>query len=224
MSVHFAKIVQQTRLTFDQGNRQFASNFVYLQRLMDDLKLEDINISTEVMSRRAFEAPEKAPCTFIHIYECPVFSMSIFVLAENYTMPIHDHPRMYGLLKCLSGKIKVQSYTSVEDWSDVNVTPKTIQVDVNPARELNPEIPASILTPRESNYHEITAVDGAPGAFFDILAPPYDSSLPVFGKRKCSFYRRVQELSGSLILEKTPTPLHYYCDNIDYNPPHFLLN
>ncbi|XP_059615395.1 2-aminoethanethiol dioxygenase [Phlebotomus argentipes] len=220
MSVHFAKIVQQARLTFDQRNViQFASNFSCLQRLMDELKLEDIQVSPEVVSKRSFNVPEKAPCTFIHIYECPVFSMSVFILAENYTMPLHDHPLMHGILKCISGCVRVQSFSSIKDEPPSG----SVAVQMSQPKQLDASSPAAILTPKENNFHEITAIPGGgPGAFFDILSPPYDSPLPAFGKRKCSFYRKTQGLAGDLILERIPTPLHYYCDNVLYDPPQFL--
>ncbi|XP_055701176.1 2-aminoethanethiol dioxygenase [Phlebotomus papatasi] len=224
MSVHFARLVQQAKITFDQCNSvQFASNFASLQKLVDDLKVTDININPEIFSRRAFEVREKAPCSFVNIYECPIFSMSVFILAENYTMPLHDHPQMYGFLKCISGSVRVQSFTSIKDEPpiDNSSTLRTISVHVNQPKLLDSSSPASVLTPREGNFHEITAISGMPGAFFDILSPPYDSRLPTFGKRKCSFYRKTQ-ISGECILEKIPTPLHYYCDNIHYEPPPFL--
>uniref|UniRef100_A0A6B2EAK6 2-aminoethanethiol dioxygenase n=1 Tax=Phlebotomus kandelakii TaxID=1109342 RepID=A0A6B2EAK6_9DIPT len=223
MSVHFAKIVQQAKITFDQCNViQFAANFSSLQRLMDEMKLDDVQVSPEVVSRRSFDVPDKAPCTFIHIYECPVFSMSVFILAENYTMPLHDHPLMHGILKCLSGSVRVQSYSSVTGEAPSGATP-TIPVQMSQPKQLNSNSPAAILTPIENNFHEITALAGTgPGAFFDILSPPYDSPLPAFGKRKCSFYRKNRGLTGDLILERISTPLHYYCDNVHYDPPPFL--
>lgn len=73
-------------------------------------------------------------------------------------------------------------------------------------------MPATCLTPNESNFHEIQAVDGN-AAFFDVLSPPYDDE--VGGTRKCSFYRRVSgDIGGveKIFLEKIPAPYSYYCD------------
>uniref|UniRef100_A0A1L8DB51 2-aminoethanethiol dioxygenase n=1 Tax=Nyssomyia neivai TaxID=330878 RepID=A0A1L8DB51_9DIPT len=213
MSVHFAKIAQQAKQTFDPQNiRQFASNFLSLQKLVDDMKFDDIQVNPEVLSRRSFDVPDKAPCTYIHIYECPIFSMAVFILAENYTMPLHDHPAMHGLLKCIGGRIKVQSFTS-SDSSCRDMIP----VHVHTPKDFDASSPAAVLTPKEGNYHEISAI-GAPGAFFDILGPPYDSPLPPFGKRKCSYFRKINDLSGNWFLQKIPTPSHYFCDVLRITP------
>ncbi|XP_055686920.1 2-aminoethanethiol dioxygenase [Lutzomyia longipalpis] len=219
MSVHFAKIAQQARQTFDPHNiLQFATNFLSLQKLVDEMKFEDIQVNPEVLSRRSFDVPDKAPCTYIHIYECPIFSMNVFILAENYTMPLHDHPAMHGLLKCIGGRIKVQSFTSIA--SETAPSSKDMfPVHVNAPMDFNASSPAAVLTPNEGNFHEITAIaGGGPGAFFDILGPPYDSPLPPFGKRKCSYFRKINDLSGNWFLQKTPTPSHYFCDVIRITP------
>ena len=35
------------------------------------------------------------------------------LLREGEHIPLHDHPDMHGIIKCLSGRLKVTSYTKL---------------------------------------------------------------------------------------------------------------
>ena len=145
----------------------------------------------------------------------------MFIVRDSYTLPIHDHPRMMGILKIVSGSVQIQSYSKINSDSD------EIVVQTEPIQEIDSLDPVtSVLSPEKSNYHEITAIDGS-AAFFDILSPPYsDYSSEDEFKIHCSFYRKiiVDKDKQILKLEVIPTPDHYFCDVIKYNPPEFLLS
>lgn len=235
MSSILARIFQQAAVTFNTANRgDLQRNLGVLKSMVDKVKFSDLNLDERIVSKSFFSQPDKAPCTFVGIYEDPHFSMSVFVLAENYTMPSHDHPNMHGLLKAISGQLRIQSYTyDKDDPLDVldklyalnpNERPpakKSVHCRREPILEVDENSPAVLLTPDERNIHQITAI-GGPVAFFDILSPPYDTTIEARPqlKRKCTFFREAQSDSIAngvdVVLDKIPQPLNYYCDNVEY--------
>lgn len=137
-------------------------------------------------------------------------------------MPLHDHPRMLGILKVLSGKMKIQSYTKFHQQP----SPHSVLVEMQEPIILDQNSHASQLDEVNHNFHEISALEG-PAAFFDILSPPYsDSQDHRSNARHCQFYRKLMVDNTSerkiLKLEQIECPSHYYCDQVDYEKPEFI--
>ena len=238
MSHIFARVFKQAQITFDRNNQQIlARNLNLLKNLVSELSIIDLGLNPELASKRAFTSPDKAPCTYISIHENPEFTMSckkfqikikyiefnnlfilVFILRDSYTMPIHDHPRMNGILKIVSGSVRIQSYTRINPGNS------EILVKSEPLQEISAtDAVTSILSPEECNYHEITAIDG-PAAFFDILSPPYseyDYQNRDEHRRQCHFYSKSVKDSENQILKLDiiPVPSHYICDSVRYNFP-----
>lgn len=165
----------------------------------------------------------KAPCTFINICEKENFTMSVFVIGQNFTMPLHDHPRMCGILKCVFGRLRIQSYTRISGFGDTS----EIFVTKNEPKVLDSKSVASYLDENNSNYHEITALDG-PAAFFDILSPPYSDSTrdEDSSSRHCHFYRTLMFDNNPerkiVKLERIECPESYYCDSVAFDQPAYM--
>lgn len=196
MSALFARIVKQAFITFDQSNvSKFRSNFNALKSMVDLLTPNDLNLDPGLMQSNSFyNRPNKAPVTYLEIFEHETFTMSVFIVANRYTMPLHDHPG-FGMLKVISGTARIQSYSllNASDTSDLprSGLPRTVPVIKEALRDVSSTTECSVLTPTKGNIHEITAVGAEPAAFFDILSPPYESALSVYGPKKCSFFRRI---------------------------------
>lgn len=130
-------------------------------------------------------------------------------------MPLHDHPNMCGMLKVISGRLKVQSYSRLSPNDEVLVQAENVKI-------LTESSEASVLLPDVGNYHELTALDGRHAAFYDILSPPYSEE----DERHCTFYRKIKvDDSGNNVifrLIKTRTPSHYFCDTLNYEQPDFM--
>lgn len=241
MTSLFVKVVRQARLTFDaQNTANLRKNMEILALLVDKIQFEDFHLDLDLVSKRYFNTENKAPCTFVDILETDRLTMSVFIMAENYTMPLHDHPLMNGILKCIRGKIKIQSYSPhrPQDPAEVldvlyhlrpsHAERKHIICRKEEPKEIDVDSEAVLLSPNSANFHQISAI-GGPVAFFDILSPPYSTKIderPEFS-RKCSFFRELclsnneqsNSFSNLVTLEKIPAPLSYYCDNILYNLP-----
>ena len=63
--------------------------------------------------------------TYIDLFENSTASVGIFVLKRDaYTMPLHDHPSMYGFIKVIFGKIRgktMEESPKTFHFSDVGV-------------------------------------------------------------------------------------------------------
>lgn len=231
MSALLAKIFQQAVITFrPTNNLELPRNLETLKSLVDKIRYADLELDPRFITKSFFAQPEKAPCTFVRVYEDSLISMSVFIMAENYTMPMHDHPQMHGILKCIAGNLRIQSYSMdnakeeplnvLERLYTLNPTerppaPKYVHCRREPAIDVDETSPAASLTPGLRNIHQISAL-GGPVAFFDILSPPYNTLIDdrPHLNRKCTFFRVAEESpdSDQVLLEKIPQPLSYYCD------------
>lgn len=127
------------------------------------------------------------------------------------------------------GKLLVESYTASnreENVSGCNEYGTVIMATKEAPIELTNETNCATLSPDHCQFHRITSVEG-PAVFFDILTPPYESDIPVYGRRNCSYYRQVvlfdDEQFQHLGLEQIPTPSHFYCDTGYYQMPQSIL-
>lgn len=240
MSTLFARIVNQALITFEHENAStFKTNFNVLKQLVNQLTSKDLNLAPELFAASAFQnRPNRAPVKYIEILEHQTFTMSVFIMENKYTMPMHDHPG-HGLLRVISGKAHIQSYT-LEDVNSNNLRQdmpsQILRAIEEPAIEISVNNECAELYPKKCNIHQITAcsIGPTPAAFFDILSPPYESASSVYGPRKCLFYRKIplapsssqtaENTSQKVYLQRISAPNDYYCDNIYYNPPEFLTN
>lgn len=251
MSALFARIVKQAIITFERDNyAMFMQNFNTLKQLVDQLTTNDLHISPDLLNAKSFQSSTRAPVKYLEIFEHQTFTMSVFIVANKYTMPLHDHPG-HGLLRVISGTARIQSFTLERPMDNMPSNLLTV-IEETPS-EYSIKSECSILTPTECNIHEITATGYDPVAFFDILSPPYESALSAYGPKKCFFYRKVplkststgigvddsnsqnNSCSGTTAVDKSDpkkyaylqqirVPSHYYCDDIHYEAPKFLQN
>lgn len=188
MSALFARVVKQALITFERENyASFKSNFNVLKQLVDQLTSTDLNIPSELFGSNSFQQTSVAPVKYIEIFEHKTFTMSVFIVANKYTMPLHDHPG-HGLLRVLSGTARIQSYTLENPLQNA---PHILSAIEEAPIEFTAKNGCSVLTPTHRNLHEITAAGTSAAAFFDILSPPYESDLSIYGPKKCLFYRKV---------------------------------
>lgn len=190
MSALFARVVKQALITFErENNASFKSNFHILKQLVDQLTSNDLNIPSELFGSNSFQQTSScnAPVKYIEIFEHKTFTMSVFIVANKYTMPLHDHPG-HGLLRVLSGTARIQSYTLEHPLQNASHILSAIE---EAPIEFTAKNGCSILTPTQRNLHEITAAGTSSAAFFDILSPPYESDLSTYGPKKCLFYRKI---------------------------------
>lgn len=221
----------------DRFKKDLSVNMNKLKLMMDSLKSADLGFDKTV-KMLIWTKPNKAPCTYIEVFQNNSINMSIFVLKPGFRMPLHDHPQMHGLLKVISGAVHITSYSehplkevmkAVDAATRAKIEAKRLSQGEHKHRKLFAEITSSkicrdnsstcILTPTVSNYHEIQALD-TPAAFFDILSPPYDTLLQGIGPRRCHYYKVINEISTNLVeMEETSVPQCFFCDQAPYLGP-----
>lgn len=225
MSLLLHQIIRLARSTFDPKNLSTATqNYAKLKDLVDKLSINDINLPVSVLSGHsippAYKDGPPSPCAHVPLLEHPDVGISIFILAANEVMPLHDHPQMYGMLKAISGNLSIEGFTAIDDQQQ----PISVyRPDMQPLIVVRPEMPVMIrptteavtLSPSVGNFHKISAIDG-PAAFFDILSPPYNTKIPVYGSRPCTYYKSLTD-GQRVYLEQYECPEEFYCVPIAYN-------
>ncbi|XP_023336823.1 2-aminoethanethiol dioxygenase [Eurytemora carolleeae] len=189
------------------------------------------NNSSPSRKRRAH-----APCTYIKVAENSTISMGVFIVREGERIPLHDHPSMYGIIRCLQGKLKITSFTRKRTDVDVlNSLSSSYKRKIErgelflaeplPTLELTPESKPCFLDPVAGNIHQVESVDG-PAAFLDILSPPYNTDPDPASAdkqiRDCNYYRYLDgDVDGYRWLLLSDPPSSFYCDTELYQGPEF---
>ncbi|CAK5022566.1 unnamed protein product [Meloidogyne enterolobii] len=150
-----------------------------------------------------------------------LFEMSIFGFRfSGCYIPLHDHPKMFGFIRPLRGKVKVSSYS----WLDANEENKQFsqqrknnpnfnakpgyilrparyegQVILSPPTEKSSSLKMAILEPNMANLHTIEALDDG-ATFFDLLVPGYNNDKD----RTCFYYNIISDnnkkhLTGDIV-------------------------
>lgn len=222
LSSQIATVLRQAKTTFS-SKEFFYQNLEILKACLDKTSAEDVNLHPQFLTKELWQRPNKAPVTYVDIYEDYNVTIGIFILKPNMRLPLHNHPHMHGLIKVLGGTLKITSYS-------IN-TERTQQMDRAPSgphyvtAERSGEVLAGtqsdccILDPENKNLHEIESI-GGPAAFIDILGPPYETVIPGNGVRKCSYYRVIRELSPGVVrLQEVGSPNWYWTDSFPYTGP-----
>ncbi|CAG9856242.1 unnamed protein product [Phyllotreta striolata] len=209
-------ILQQSLVTFRSDPASFSAQMTTLAGLVEKITAEDLNFDIAFASAPADSDPTipVAPITYIHIFQDGVLSIGIFVLKADKTIPLHNHPDMYGLVKVLSGKVKIDSYSlnttktrEITNQETTNVPEGVVPKNIFPAECNSSEVCDSLskpclLEPHNKNIHEIRSVDGA-AAFLHVLAPPYAeaaAAAPEAAAKRCSFYAALRRLAPEVVL------------------------
>ena len=201
MASTIARIVKIATDTF-ANEISNSKHLTTLLPLVKSIKYLDLNFDLNLVDDAFMTRRTSAPISYVHISENFAVSCGIFVLRKNAHMPIHDHPKMHGIIKVIHGKIVVTSYTvrASDDLTGnerlfliqearkryAQPIPNPIILSVNSVEEriVDVEDEACVLTPSEGNVHKIFPFNGA-AAFLDILAPPYDH---INGSRVCHYF------------------------------------
>ncbi|CAL9132849.1 unnamed protein product [Musa textilis] len=159
-----------------------------LRSVLDAVMPADVGLSPNLPFFRDVGTGGPPPVTYLHLYECPKFSICIFCLPQGAVIPLHDHPAMTVFSKLLMGSMHIKSYDWVHDPRVSNQRIKsstgaslaklhTDAISVAPCE-------TSVLYPAAAgNLHCFTAVTSC--AVLDVLGPPYDDEQG----RACTYYR-----------------------------------
>lgn len=228
VSNHVTSLIRQAVTTFTCKADLFYQHLETLKELLDKTTARDVNLHPQFMSEALWLRRNKAPVTYVDIYEDCNLTVGIFILKPGMKLPLHDHPHMHGLIKVIAGAIKITSFSL--DTEKTKKFEKTFMPEDDVNRKLltaekSCELVAGIdsesclLEPNRRNLHEIESV-GGPAAFIDILSPPYETYIPNIGQRKCKYYKILKEVAPQIYnLEETGSPSWYWNDTFPYTGP-----
>lgn len=72
-------------------------NFEHLKSITNTMTAEDVYVNDKVLGFVKWQ--QMAPMSTIGVYEHEDINIAVFLLRDNVTLPLHDHPKMHGLLK-----------------------------------------------------------------------------------------------------------------------------
>ena len=104
------KVFQLAVATFNKAATTEASkkNLDMLVTQANKLRGTDVGLeSCSVFKPSQINPRQKAPVTYIPVAENKHISVGIFVIQEGQNIPLHDHPHMHGVIKCLKGTLKI---------------------------------------------------------------------------------------------------------------------
>lgn len=211
------RVARQALLTFrgSEDARAFMENHAKLRSLMAEVRAADLRLAPR---RAADGLPGPGPpVTYMHICESERFSMGVFLLRSGASIPLHDHPGMYGFLKVLYGTARISCFDRLERPPPPAQLGALRRCVLRSVGEYTEDSGTCVLFPDHDNLHQIDAVDG-PTAFMDVLAPPYE---PMDG-RDCHYYRLMTDAgrgAQEVSLMEIPQPSEFWCDSEPYPGP-----
>ena len=98
-------VVQSARRTFSRkfqkfvlNSEEFSASLNELKTLLDGLRACDVGLDKS-HALKSTAPSTTAPVTYIKIHEDQDVSIGIFVVKGGQKIPLHNHPKMHGLLK-----------------------------------------------------------------------------------------------------------------------------
>ncbi|PIA54080.1 hypothetical protein AQUCO_00900570v1 [Aquilegia coerulea] len=158
-----------------------------LQRILDNMKPEDVGLSSDLGFFNPRSAIKGTPSiTYTTIYQCKTFSLCIFFLPPTAVIPLHNHPEMTVFSKLLLGSMHIKSYDLVDSVTSDELT-QSSQLRLARMKADNvftAPCNTSVLYPTSGgNIHAFTAVTAC--AVLDVLGPPYSKD----DGRDCTYYK-----------------------------------
>nr|ACO14745.1 2-aminoethanethiol dioxygenase [Caligus clemensi] len=167
--------------------------------------------------REPFESHNGLPAYYVDIHEDQHLSIGIFFLNGSTKIPLHDHPHMTGIIKCIAGNLNIVSFSPLQELNDDNDPSSTIIALPHETLTLSSSSEPKMLTPNSRNIHEVQNTSKSSlAAFLDILTPPYnipDQSefSPNEGVRPCNYYEIVKKETDSVSLRIVEKPDEFIC-------------
>jgi len=163
-------------------------------------------------SPRRMAQASVAPVTYIKVVENPIVSIGIFIIREGQQIPLHDHPNMHGIIKCVQGQLRISAFSKKEtNFYDLAENLRTEKLkrkmesgeiflaETHLPINLSPDSKSCCLNPKSMNIHQVESVNGQ-AAFLDILSPPYNidpsPDQPDQQVRECNYYRVAETVGG----------------------------
>ncbi|MCO4781466.1 MAG: hypothetical protein KC646_04025 [Candidatus Cloacimonetes bacterium] len=148
-----------------------------LKEHLDQSTADSLDLTNKILAMN-----KKISWDKVSLYECEDFHVSMLMIPKGKKIPLHTHPGMHVISKCVWGHFLISCYDWCEEFPFSGIAKQTANEIVNAAT------PACVLEPKKDNIHQIIALEDC--AFINIETPPYDDEY-----RKISYLKVAEELS-----------------------------
>lgn len=83
-------------------------NFNKLRCLMNEITADDVHVDKNILDHVKLQPTP--PMYVIEIFENQDITIAVFLLKTGASLPMHDHPEMYGLLKVMIQLLKLNTH------------------------------------------------------------------------------------------------------------------
>ena len=144
-----------------------------------------LNQSTSVsldLQERIMKMDRSSGWDFEKLYESDELNICLLMVPKGNKIPLHTHPNMNVLLKCIWGHFLLSAYDWCEEFPFSGFAKQKCNKVVNGAS------PSTLISPTTNNIHQMIALEDC--AFLDIVTPPYNE-----GNQKISYLKITEEFS-----------------------------
>ena len=157
--------------------------------------------------------------TYLRLHAEEDFTVGAFVFDRGQTIPLHNHPGMTVLMRCLFGETRVKAYDFVDDAPWLSTDDARVERGrEHEARAATDEVVSAangaraatrVLYPTRANVHTLSALSAC--AMLEVQTPPYR----VGEGRDCHYFELVRAAaetgSENSILREIALPPDFVC-------------
>lgn len=110
----FIKIIEQAEKTFDSTPEHKPEDLHAFRKLVNDL---GIFFPSYFLSEELKESVTE-PCLLFNVYQSTFYTITLFILLNGTTIPVHNYPAETGFFKVLYGHLEINSFSNLEPFTD----------------------------------------------------------------------------------------------------------
>lgn len=108
------KIIEQAEKTFDPTIDNKREDVHAFRKMVNDLGI----FFHPVWLAEDLGETVKVPCLDFNVHESRFYTMTLLVLLNGTTIPVHNYPAEIGYLKVLYGHLEIKSFLNLEPFTD----------------------------------------------------------------------------------------------------------
>lgn len=154
-----------------QSNPDLAEKHAALVALTTALQRDDPELEAACAALKASDFSDYRGEDLLSDQTCRVM---LAVMAPGGVIGLHNHPRQYGLLCCLEGRLRVDAYDAIGQEGEMGLLRLHASSNLGPGQHAD-------LLPNARNVHRLEASE--PTVLIDVFMPPLQEEDRILCRR-----------------------------------------